>query len=94
MPSLLPYEQSLPSAGGNTGGNSLKRERIADIPKNQRVINRPSLSNIPGTDVVKDKLTRDAKIFEAVQKHGYSQKEVADHLGLYYSSVSRIMKRI
>lgn len=70
------------------------RERIADIPKSQRFINRPLLSNILGTDVVKDKRTRDAKIFEAVQKHGYSQKEVADHLGLYYSSVSRIMKRI
>jgi len=75
-------------------GNLSIGMRIADTPKSQRFINRPSLSNILGTDVVKDKRTRDAKIFEAVQKHGYNQKEVADHLGLYYSSVSRIMKRI
>ncbi len=68
------------------------RERIADIPKSQRFINRPSLSNLLGEEVVKDKQMRDAVIFEAVQKHGYSQKEVADYLGLYYSSISRILK--
>lgn len=28
----------------------------------------------------------------AVEKHGYRQREVDDHLGMYFTSVSRIMK--
>jgi DNA-binding transcriptional regulator LsrR (DeoR family) len=31
------------------------------------------------------------KIAEAVEKFLYSQSEIAAHLGLYYSSVSRII---
>lgn len=40
-----------------------------------------------------DFLVRDKKIVEAVEKYGYRQREVADHLGMYFTSVSRIMKR-
>ena len=28
----------------------------------------------------------------AVYEYGYKQKELADYLGLYYSSISRILK--
>lgn len=69
------------------------RELIAEIPKSQRFINRPSLESILSEDAVQDKSRRDECIFEAVQRHGYSQKEVADHTGLYFSSVSRIMAK-
>jgi hypothetical protein len=34
--------------------------------------------------VKRTKFSRDRKIKEAVEKHGYSQEEIADHLGLYY----------
>jgi helix-turn-helix protein len=30
-------------------------------------------------------------MIEAVEKHGYSQKEVADHLGMHYSTISKIV---
>ncbi len=33
-------------------------------------------------------ISRKAK--EAVEKYGYSQKEVADYLGIHYSTVSRM----
>jgi hypothetical protein len=69
------------------------RERIAEIPKSQRFVNRPPLGSLLTEVVVKDKRRRDELIFEAVQQHGYTQKEVAEHVGLYFSSVSRIMAK-
>jgi hypothetical protein len=45
-----------------------------------------------GDGTVRDRRERDERIFEAVEKHGYTQREVADHLGLRFTSVSRIMK--
>jgi plasmid maintenance system antidote protein VapI len=32
------------------------------------------------------------RIQEAVEKYGYTQREVADHLGIHLTSVSRIMR--
>lgn len=38
-------------------------------------------------------LERNKAISEAVEKHGYRQREVADHLGMYFTSISRIVKQ-
>ena len=70
-----------------------KHKDIADIPKSQRYVNRPPLEKIFSEGILHDKGKRDKKIVEAVEKHGYRQREVADHLGMYFTSVSRIMKR-
>jgi putative transposase len=40
---------------------------------------------------VKGKEKRDRKMIEAVEKHGYSQNKVADHLGMHYSTISKIV---
>jgi DNA-directed RNA polymerase specialized sigma subunit len=40
------------------------------------------------------KAKRDRLIREAVYKHGYSQVEVARHLQLHYSTVSRLTKSV
>jgi len=37
------------------------------------------------------KQKRDAGIAEAVTRWGYSEREVANHLGLHYSTVSRLI---
>ena len=37
------------------------------------------------------KSKRNEKIKEATEMHGYSQKEVADYLGLHYSTISRLV---
>ena len=42
---------------------------------------------------MQDKTKRDKKITEAVEKYGYRQREIADYLGMYFTSVSRIMKQ-
>jgi REP element-mobilizing transposase RayT len=65
---------------------------IREIPKSQRYINRLGLKEIFLDGVVNMKSKRDKKIREAADKHGYSQKEVADYLGLHYSTISRLVK--
>ncbi|MBI3755201.1 MAG: transposase [Deltaproteobacteria bacterium] len=69
-----------------------KRKDIPDIPKSQRYVNRPSLEKIFSNEILQDKVKRDKKVAEAVEKYGYRQREVADYLGMYFTSVSRIMK--
>ena len=65
---------------------------IVDIPRSQRYLDRPDLQSIFTEDVRVDILKRDEKITEAVYQYGYRQKEVADYLGMHFSSISRIMR--
>ncbi|MFV1917740.1 MAG: transposase [Patescibacteria group bacterium] len=83
------------------GGNDFVRrfkeyikphEAIKEIPKCQRYVNRPSLKELLGESLFREKYMRNNLIREAVEMHGYSQKEVASHLDLHYSTVSRLMK--
>jgi putative transposase len=68
------------------------RKQILEIPKSQRFVNRPDLRDVLRENVPRDKRKRNERVFEAVQEHGYTQREVADHLGMHFSSVSRIFR--
>jgi REP element-mobilizing transposase RayT len=68
-------------------------EKVEEIPRAQRYLSRPSLQKLFGSRVVEGLSRRDEAISEAVEKHGYSQKEVADHLDLHYSTISCIVNR-
>ena len=70
-----------------------KHKDMPDIPKSQRYVNRPPLEKIFSEGILRDKDKRDKKIAEAVERYGYRQREVADHLGMFFTSVSRIMRR-
>ena len=70
-----------------------KHQDVPDIPKSQRYVSRPPLEKIFSEGILGDKGKRDKKIAEAVERYGYRQREVADHLGLFFTSVSRIMRR-
>ena len=65
-----------------------KHKDTPDIPKRQRYVSRPSLEKIFTEGILQDKGKRDRKIVEALEKYGYRQREVADHLGMYFTSVS------
>ncbi len=41
-----------------------------------------------------DKQERNRKIYEAVREHGYTLNEVGEVVGLHYSTISRIVKRV
>ena len=62
-----------------------------EIPKSQRYINRPALKEILKKGMLLNKKDRNKQIKEAINRYGYSQKKVADYLGLYYTTISRIV---
>jgi hypothetical protein len=62
-------------------------EGVKEIPRRQRYVSRPTLPQIFAGTLSRAK--RDALIVRAVERHGYSQKAVADMVGLHYSTVSR-----
>jgi len=66
-------------------------EEIREIPRSQRYLNRPKLKSLFEGKLGKTK--RDARILQAVNRYGYSQREVADCLGLHYATVSRLANR-
>lgn len=63
-----------------------------DIPRSQRLAGRPTLESIFAD--VGDKSSRNECIYEAIRTHRYRLKEVGDYLGLYYSTISAIAKRV
>lgn len=69
------------------------RESIKEIPRNQRYINRSVLEELFKASVINKKQERDRKIREAVERHGYSQKEIADYLKMHYSTISRLVNQ-
>ena len=64
------------------------KKEIPEIPKSQRYMNRPILGKL-----FEEKVIGDKRIVEAVEGFGYSQREVADHLGMHFSSISRIVRQ-
>jgi hypothetical protein len=67
------------------------RRDIQEIPKQQRYLNRPGLNEL-FRNKGKDKEKRNKLMYNAVVEHGYSQKEIADFLGLHYSTVSSLIR--
>ena len=67
-------------------------EEIRDIPRGQRFSAEPKSERLCGGGVAEDRGKRNELILAAVGEWGYRQKEVADYLGLHYSTVSRLVK--
>jgi REP element-mobilizing transposase RayT len=74
------------------GEQSERAREIKEIPRQERFCARPSLPVL--FDLQSGKEERNLTIASAHLRHGYSMKEIADHLGIHYSTVSRILKRV
>lgn len=70
------------------------KEDIEEINRTQRYVNRPPLTALVNTEQSLNKKKRNQRIHEAVYEFGYSQREISDHTGLHYVTVSRILKGI
>lgn len=66
-------------------------EQVSEIPREQRYLHRPSLQSLFKSQGKRERSRRDKQIGEAVERHGYSQREVAQHLGMHYSTISKIL---
>lgn len=73
-------------------GVSKGLEELTEVPRSQRFLDRPPLDALFAGDK-SDKRQRRKAVVEAVEGHGYTQKEVADYLQLHYSTISRMLAR-
>jgi len=64
-----------------------------EITRTERLLGHPSLDQIfEGTQG--NPSLRDRRIYEASRLHGYTLVQIQEHLGLHYSTISRIAKRV
>jgi hypothetical protein len=63
-----------------------------EYARREKAVTRPPLERLFSAD--DDKTTRNRKIHDAVRKYEYTLKEVADHLGLHYTTVSVVTKKV
>ena len=68
-----------------------KRGQIGEVSRVERFATRLRLDEIFEEGI--DKGVRDRKIYIAHVRYGYKLKEIADYLGIHYSTVSKALKR-
>ena len=66
---------------------------VREVRREQRFLGRPSLREIFKKAALTERGKRNRAIVEAAVRHGYSQAAIATHLGLHYSSVSKVIKQ-
>lgn len=69
------------------------RKLTKNIPRRERYVSRPKLSEIFNNDI-SDKKERNENIYKAHFNYGYTLTEIGDNLGLHVSVVSRAFKKI
>lgn len=65
------------------------KRRIREIPRAQRYPGRPPLHLLFGDNRVGNRQVRNNRIKEAYIVHGYTLKEIADHLRIHYTTASK-----
>jgi len=68
-----------------------EQKRFSEIPKNQRYVARPSL---PEIFQAKDQKAKEEQMYQAYQEYGYTLKDIAEYLGVHYTTVSKRIKRM
>jgi putative transposase len=66
---------------------------LREIPRLQRYAERPVLAELLDEEIQRDKVRRNRAIYRAHVKYGYTLREIADHLRVHYTTVSKIMNK-
>ena len=64
---------------------------LEEVPRVQRYAERPVLSQLLPEKIRRDKARRNRAIYDAHVTYGYTLKEIADHVGVHYTTVSRVI---
>ncbi|MCK4356844.1 addiction module toxin RelE, partial [Candidatus Bipolaricaulota bacterium] len=64
-----------------------------EIPRVERMLAKPTLEEL-FQDMKTDKALRNERIHTAVREHDYTLFQLQEYLGLHYSTISRIVKRV
>lgn len=67
------------------------KDEIPEIPRLQRLAGRPALEVLFPVNVRASKGERNLAIYKAHVRHGYTLKEIACHLGIHYTTVSKVI---
>lgn len=65
---------------------------LKEVPRSQRLLDRPSLTKMFPKAVQGDKVLRDVAIRQACLEYGYSMAKISLHAGVHYSTVSKVIK--
>jgi putative transposase len=65
----------------------------SEIPRQQRAVHRPRLETLFRARGADTRATRDHRIGQAHLEYGYSLTAIGQHLGLHYTTISKIIKR-
>jgi REP element-mobilizing transposase RayT len=68
------------------------REHIKEIPRHQRYVARPELEKLFKATDKKDR--RNKTVYAAHVNHGYKLSEIANHLQIHYTTVSKIVAKV
>ena len=71
-----------------------EKGNIKEVPKPQRYAARSSLSELFKGEKGKHRKVVDKTIYAAYVRYGYTMKEIAEHLGFHYATISRAVKRV
>jgi REP element-mobilizing transposase RayT len=71
-----------------------EKESMKEVPKVQRYVARPPLRELFKGKKGKERTAEDRAIYGAYVCHGYTMKEIADHLHFHYATISRAIKRV
>ena len=66
---------------------------IKEVPRAQRYAHRPTLSQTLPLRKLRTKPARDAAIRLSYMRYGYRMQEIAKHLGLHYTTVSKVVNQ-
>ena len=66
---------------------------LKEIPRAQRFANRPELGIALARGKLYNKARRDQAMRIAHLKHGYTLSEIGSHLGLHYTTVSKVINQ-
>jgi len=66
---------------------------LQEIPRLQRYAERPVLAELLNEEIRPNKAHRDRTIYRAHVTYGYTLKEIADHLRVHYTTISKIMNK-
>lgn len=69
-----------------------KRSYIKGIPRAQRLAHRPGLVKILSSKTAMGTKERNRRVYDAHVKYAYTLKEIADFLGIHYTTVSKAVK--
>ena len=71
-----------------------EKESIKEVPRAQRYVARPPLTELFKGKKGKERPAEDKIIYDAYVRYGYTMKEIADHLGFHYATISRAIKQV